>query len=88
MERSESALGLERIDLAIAFENAAHGIPEALEREWLGDKGKSLFHHVALNNLAVVITGHEEHAQMGFDREQVVDEHGAAHAGHYYVRQD
>jgi len=49
---------------------------------------KSLIDDVALNHVAIVITGHKQDVEIRIDLAQMVHQHGTAHSWHHHIHQE
>src|SRR5579883_238440 len=89
VSRATSACGRFRRGLGVAaVQHIPHDAAEALQREGLGNEGEAAFDHVFLDDLAVVVSRHEEHADVRIEAEKMIHQRRSTHAGHHHIRQD
>jgi hypothetical protein len=72
----------------IAFENGFNSCPQGLDSKGLRYQPESLFNHVPLHDLTIVVTGHEQHPEIRLQRQQAIDQHRSTDARHDDVRQN
>jgi len=70
------------------MEHTVDRLTQALYRERLGNQMKPFVDDVALYNIAIGITGHEQYFEAGRALAQTVNEHRTAHARHHDIHQE
>ena len=74
-----------RVDLVT--QNVPHHRAQLLHREGFDQQRIALLDHVPLHHLSAIVSGHEDHFDIGPHQSDLIRDHGPAHAGRNHVGQ-